>query len=113
MRTLYGVNPVREFLRSGAEGLSELWIAEGSKGRGDLERLARSANAKVRTAPRQKLDQLAGVATHQGVVAVVSDYRYRELQEILEAAKSSGRPPLVVVLDGIEDPQNLGAIIRS
>jgi len=67
----------------------------------------------VREAPREKLDRLAGTDRHQGVVAVVADYRYRELGELLEGARAAGAPPLVVVLDGIEDPQNLGAIIRS
>jgi 23S rRNA (guanosine2251-2'-O)-methyltransferase len=116
VRTLYGVNPVRELLRAGGEGLSELWLAEGGdRGRafGDLARLARERGAKVREAPRAKLDRLAGTDRHQGVVAVVTDYQYRELEDLLEAARAAGEPPLVVVLDGIEDPQNLGAIIRS
>src|SRR5512144_80972 len=116
MRTVHGVNPVRELLRAGGEGLSELWLAEGGT-RGaafaELERLGRAAGAKVRAAPRQKLDRLAGTDRHQGVVAVVADFRYSELEDLLAAAAASGRPPLVVVLDGVEDPHNLGAIIRS
>jgi 23S rRNA (guanosine2251-2'-O)-methyltransferase len=116
VRLLYGVNPVRELLRAGGEGIAELWLAEGST-RGDafgeLERLARAAGAKVRTAPRGKLDRLAGTDRHQGVVATVADYRYAEVGELLDAAAASGRPPLLVVLDGVEDPHNLGAIIRS
>ncbi|HEX9109303.1 MAG TPA: 23S rRNA (guanosine(2251)-2'-O)-methyltransferase RlmB [Longimicrobiales bacterium] len=115
MRTLYGVNPVRELLRAGGEGLSELWLAAGPRGRAlaELGEAARGCGAKVREAPREKLDRLAGTDRHQGVVAVVADYRYRELDELLEAARARGGPALVVVLDGIEDPQNLGAIIRS
>jgi len=116
VRLLYGVNPVRELLRAGGEGIAELWLAEAST-RGaafaELERLGRAAGAKVRTAPRPKLDKLAGTDRHQGVVAVVADYRYAELGELLAAAEASGRPPLLVVLDGVEDPHNLGAIIRS
>lgn len=116
MRLVYGVNPVRELLRAGAEGLGELWLAESST-RGaafaELEQLARAAGAKLKTAPRAKLDKLAGTDRHQGVVAVVADYRYAELAELLAAAESSGRPALLVVLDGVEDPHNLGAIIRS
>lgn len=116
MRVVYGLNPVREVLRGGAGEVSELWLAEGGT-RGaafaELERLAREAGAKVRGAPRPKLDRLAGTDRHQGVVAVVADFRYSEVDEILEAAQASGRPALVVVLDGVEDPQNLGAIIRS
>ncbi|HYS79226.1 MAG TPA: 23S rRNA (guanosine(2251)-2'-O)-methyltransferase RlmB [Anaeromyxobacteraceae bacterium] len=115
MRTLYGVNPVRELLRAGGEGLSELWLLEGgdrARAFADLARLAREQGAKVREAPRERLDRLSGTDRHQGVVAVVADYRYRELDELLAAAAESA-PPLLVVLDGIEDPHNLGAIIRS
>src|SRR5512133_810661 len=113
MRVVYGVNPVRELLRAGGEGMSELWLAEGGTrgaAMGDLERLGRATGAKVRSAPRAKLDRLAGTDRHQGVVAVVADYRYADLDEILRRAEASGRPPLVVVLDGVEDPHNLGAI---
>jgi 23S rRNA (guanosine2251-2'-O)-methyltransferase len=110
------VNPVRERLRAGGEGVSELWLAEGAT-RGaafaELERLGRAAGAKVRAAPRQKLDRLSGTDRHQGVVAVVADFAYAELDDLLAAAAASGRPPLRVVLDGVEDPHNLGAIIRS
>ncbi len=115
MRTIYGFHPVRELLRAGAEGLSELWIAEGARRRevSELERLARAAGAKVRAAPRARLDRLAGTDRHQGVVGVVADYQYRELDDLLAAARERGEPPIIVVLDGIEDPQNLGAIVRS
>jgi 23S rRNA (guanosine2251-2'-O)-methyltransferase len=116
VRILYGVNPVRELLRAGGEGLAELWLAEGgARGQAfaELERLGRAAGAKVRHAPRPKLDRLAGSDHHQGIVAVVADFRYAELEDLLAAAKASGRPPLLVVLDGVEDPHNLGAIIRS
>ena len=75
--------------------------------------LARKGGAKVRAAPRPKLDRLAATDRHQGVVAVVADFRYADVADLLAAAKASGRPPLLVVLDGVEDPHNLGAIIRS
>jgi 23S rRNA (guanosine2251-2'-O)-methyltransferase len=116
VRIVYGVNPVRELLRAGGDGLSELWLAEGGT-RGsvfaDLERLGKAAGAKVRAAPRPKLDRLAGTDRHQGVVAVVADFEYVEVSDLLAAARASGRPALIVVLDGVEDPHNLGAIIRS
>jgi 23S rRNA (guanosine2251-2'-O)-methyltransferase len=113
VRTVYGVNPVRELLRAGGEGVSEVWLADGgSRGAtAEIERLAKDRGAKVRSAPRPRLDRLAGTDRHQGVVAVVADYAYREVDELLAAA--DGAPPLLVVLDGIEDPQNLGAIVRS
>jgi 23S rRNA (guanosine2251-2'-O)-methyltransferase len=116
VRILYGVNPVRELLRAGGEDVAELWLAEGGSRAAafaELERLGRGAGAKVRAAPRQKLDRLAGTDRHQGVVAVVADFRYAEVADLLAAAVASGRPPLLVVLDGVEDPHNLGAIIRS
>lgn len=116
MRVVYGMNPVRELIRAGGEGLSELWLAEGgTRGAafGELAHLAKEAGAKVRQAPRQKLDRLSGTDRHQGVVAVVADFSYAEPEDLLAAARASGRPPLLVVLDGIEDPHNLGAIIRS
>jgi len=116
MRVVYGVNPVRELLRAAAGEVSELWLAEGGT-RGaafaELERLARAAGAKVRAAPRPKLDRLATTDRHQGVVAVVSEFRYAAVEDLLARAAESGRAPLVVVLDGVEDPHNLGAIVRS
>lgn len=116
MRTIYGVNPVKELLRGGGEGLDELWLAEGARGAAvaELERQARAAGARVKHAPRQKLDRLVGVDRHQGVVAVLSaDFRYADVAELLQAATSRGEPPLLVILDGVEDPQHLGAIARS
>jgi 23S rRNA (guanosine2251-2'-O)-methyltransferase len=110
------MNPVRELLRDAAEGLSELWLLEGgTRGAafGELERAARERGAKVRGAPRAQLDRLAGTDRHQGVVAVVADFRYAELEELLSRAAASGAPALLLVLDGVEDPHNLGAIIRS
>jgi 23S rRNA (guanosine2251-2'-O)-methyltransferase len=116
VRVVYGLNPVRELLRAAPREVSELWLAEGgtrAAAFADLERLARSAGAKVRGAPRQKLDRLAATDRHQGVVAVVAEFRYASLDDLLARAAQSGRPPLAVVLDGIEDPHNLGAIVRS
>jgi 23S rRNA (guanosine2251-2'-O)-methyltransferase len=116
VRTVYGVNPVRELLRAGSAEVSELWLAEGRSrdgGLAEISRRAEQAGAKVRSAPRAKLDRLAGTDHHQGVVAVVSDYRYREVEDLLAVARSRGEPALLVLLDGVEDPQNLGAIVRS
>lgn len=116
MRVIFGVNPVKELLRGGGEGLDELWLAEGARSAAvvELERQARGAGARVKHAPRQKLDRLAGADRHQGVVAVLSSaFRYVEVDAILAIAKSREEPPLLVILDGVEDPQHLGAIARS
>lgn len=113
MRVVYGVNPIRELLAAGGE-VAELWIQEGGvRAAPEFERLGKELGARVRHAPRAKLDRLAETDRHQGVVAVVADFRYRELDELVEAAKRGGVPPLLVVLDGVEDPHNLGAVIRS
>lgn len=116
MRVIYGVNPLKELLRAGGEGLDELWLAEGARSGAvaDLERQVREAGARVKHAPRQKLDRLAGTDRHQGVVAVLSAaFRYAEVGGILQSAAARGVPPLLVILDGVEDPQHLGAIARS
>ncbi len=116
MRVVYGVNPVKELLRGGAAP-AELWLAEGARSPAvaELEKLARAAGAKVKHAPRPRLDRLAGDGGHhQGVVAVLSgEFRYAEVEELLAAAKARSESPLLVILDGVEDPQHLGAIARS
>jgi 23S rRNA (guanosine2251-2'-O)-methyltransferase len=112
VRVLYGSNPVKERLLAKGE-VSELYLQEGLKSGPELEKLARAAGVRARRASRERLDQLAGTDRHQGVVALVPDFRYAELEEILSAAKAGGEPPLVVLLDGVEDPQNLGAVLRS
>lgn len=113
MRIVYGVNPVKELLQAGGE-VSELWLQEGGvKAAPELERLGKALGAAVRHAPRARLDKLSGSDRHQGAVAVVADFRYSELEDLLSVAAAAGKPPLLVVLDGVEDPHNLGAIIRS
>src|SRR5512140_1524296 len=105
MRVVYGMNPVRELLRGAGEGPSELWLAEGgtrTASFAELERLGRERGAKVRAAPRAKLDRLAGTDRHQGVVAVVADFEYADVAELMERARGAGVPPLLLLLDGVE-----------
>lgn len=99
-----GRRPVAEALRAGRR-LRELVVTDPDAV-ADLVASARDARVSVRTVSRHALDELAAGVRHQGVVAVAPDYPYVALHEI-------GEPELVVVLDGVTDPQNLGAIARS
>ena len=107
MPILSGIHPVAEALRAGRP-LDRLLVAQGAGGARvqELIDLARSAGIAVRFEHRASLDRLAGSAAHQGVVAMGAAAKYAQI----EAAEKS---ELVVVLDGVEDPHNLGAIIRT
>jgi 23S rRNA (guanosine2251-2'-O)-methyltransferase len=107
MSILSGIHPIAEALRSN-HPLERLLIAQGAGGPRvqEIIDLARRANVPVRFEPRHALDRLAGTSAHQGVVAMGAAKKYADLDS---AASSS----LVVVLDGVEDPHNLGAIIRT
>src|ERR1043166_4672490 len=116
-RLLYGVNPLIEALR--ADRLpSEIIIAEGVRDARlrELIQLAAARHVPVKHAPRAKLDREAGNSLHQGVIARISPAAYADAEALLEevgARVGSGSEPLVLVLDGIEDPRNLGAILRT
>lgn len=104
-----------EALRAG-RAIERLLIAVGIEtGPQISETLDRckAASIPVEYVGRDHLDRQAHTKHHQGLVALVADARYATLEDILAVAAASGEPPLVVVLDGIEDPQNLGAIVRT
>jgi len=79
----------------------------------DLVRLARSAKIPVHLEPRPVLDRLVPDGKHQGVIGLVAAKAYADQDEILDYARTRNEPPLVVILDGIEDPHNLGAVLRT
>jgi 23S rRNA (guanosine2251-2'-O)-methyltransferase len=116
---LYGVAPVLEALRAGVRPLEQITIAEGAHHfrLRELYELAERLNVPVRRAPRIELERSVGAeVNHQGVVAIVAAARYADAEELLDqltARIGTDDPPLVVVLDGVEDPRNLGAIIRT
>src|SRR5229473_5676263 len=115
---LYGVNPLLEALRAGERVPSEIVVAEGARDERlrELIELARSRNVTVKRAPRTTIDRAVGNTHHQGVMARVAAARYADIDDLLSAiAGGVGRKPepLVVVLDGVEDPRNLGAILRT
>jgi len=74
---------------------------------------ARAVEVAVETRARAVVDEMAGGGNHQGVCAVVGEYPYVDPEDLLEVARARGEAPLVVVLDGVQDPQNLGALVRS
>lgn len=115
---LYGINPVLEALRAGHRSFEAITIADGVRdGRlRELIELARHKRVPVMRAPRANLDRVAGNSHHQGVVARVAATRYADADDLLSSvAEQVGgeTEPLVVVLDGVEDPRNLGAILRT
>ncbi len=115
---LYGVNPLLEALRGGDRIPGEIVLAEGARDERlrELIELARSRNVTVKRAPRTTIDRAVGNTHHQGVMARVAAARYAGVDELLSSiAKRVGgkTEPLVVVLDGVEDPRNLGAILRT
>jgi 23S rRNA (guanosine2251-2'-O)-methyltransferase len=115
-RCVFGINPVLEVLRARPQDVEGIFLGEGQLGAtqaAEISARARQAHIRVQTVPRERLAALAEGGVHQGVVAEVKAFRYAELEDLLAQAKASGRPPLLVALDGVQDPQNLGAIIRS
>ena len=111
---LEGRNALTEALASG-RAIDKLFIAEGDTDRA-LARLAaqaKQAGAVVVETDRRKLDQMSATGAHQGIIAMVAAHDYATVDDILERAAQSGRPPLIVVCDELSDPHNLGAIIRT
>ncbi len=108
MAVLAGIHPVREALRAGRP-IERVSIARGSGGvrLQEIIDLCRQAGVPVRFEPREALDRLSRNAPHQGVVAVAAAQRAASLDDVL------ARAGLLVVLDGVEDPHNLGAVIRT
>jgi 23S rRNA (guanosine2251-2'-O)-methyltransferase len=109
---VYGINPVSEALRSERCRIAEVWVAKGR----DLTRLkwiidmAEAKGVPIKQVERSKLDSLTANAPHQGVVGFIDQFNYVDLDAILQRGEGA---PLLLVLDGIEDPRNLGALIRT
>lgn len=108
-----GKNPVVEALRSGRE-LNKIWIAEGlnKKSIGEILSLAKQSGIIVQAVPKQKLDGMLDV-NHQGIIASVAAYSYAELDDLFAIARNRSEDPFFLILDELEDPHNLGSILRT
>ena len=111
---IFGRNAVKELLASGRD-IEKLFIQNGDR-EGSVNLLLGIASERkipIVEAERSKLDSLTGGAHHQGVVAIAAERNYASIDDIFEYAEQKGEKPFIIILDGIEDPHNLGAIIRS
>lgn len=109
-----GRNAVLEAFRSGRT-IDKLYVLDGCRD-GPVQTILREARKQdtiITFAAKERLDQIAQSRSHQGVVAQASAYEYVEVEDILSRAKEKGEDPFLILLDGIEDPHNLGAIIRT
>lgn len=109
-----GRNAVIEAFRSGRT-VDKLYLLDGCQDGPILtiKREAKKQNTLVKYVDRERLDQLSETGKHQGVIAVAAAYEYVEVEDILKAAREKGEDPFLFLLDNIEDPHNLGAIIRT
>ena len=110
---IYGLHAVREALRSGSRPLLRIVVLREDRQYTDLVRSARAARIPIHVEPQAALDRLVPGGRHQGIAALVAAKSYVELDDILNHARARSEPPFLVILDGVEDPQNLGAICRS
>lgn len=109
-----GRNPVLEAFRSG-KTVDKLFVLDGCQD-GPIKTITREARKQdtmIHYVSKERLDQMSETHTHQGVIAVCAAYKYAEVEEILKNARDKGEDPFIFLLDGITDPHNLGAIIRT
>ncbi|MBN1584391.1 MAG: 23S rRNA (guanosine(2251)-2'-O)-methyltransferase RlmB [Anaerolineae bacterium] len=113
---LYGRNPIYECLRAARRDVSQLSIATGVQEKGILSatlRLAQQRRIPIQRLDRHQLDKAVKNANHQGIVAEVSDYPYAGLEAIFRLAQERHEPPWLLLLDCLQDPQNLGTLLRT
>lgn len=113
-RLIIGRNPVLEALAAGTK-LHRLWVA-GDEARSEISRIiqtAREAGVSVHTVSRDEIERMADAPGHQGVVASAAPFEYTTVGALLDRAASLNQPPLLLMLDHIEDPQNFGSLVRT
>ncbi len=112
MGLVYGKNPVKEAILSGIT-INKIYAQGTTKDIYEIIKLAKDNKIVVVESDKQKLDDMVEGKNSQGIVASVTDFKYSDVNELLEYAKSKNEEPFVIILDKIEDPHNLGAIIRT
>jgi len=109
---IFGRNPVTEALKAGTP-IDTLYICGNGGSLGFIKRLAKEKGIVIKEVQEQKLSQLSGGASHQGAVAVTACAEYVTVEDILAVSEKKGTKPFIIICDEIEDPHNLGAIIRT
>jgi 23S rRNA (guanosine2251-2'-O)-methyltransferase len=111
---IFGKHAIREALRSEHQ-LQKVFLAEGlsQQDRAEMIKALQSQQVPYQWVPRSRLDQLASGGNHQGIVAQMAAYSYAQLEDCFERAQERGEEPFFLILDGIEDPHNLGSILRT
>ncbi len=109
-----GKNPIMEALKSGKK-LEKLYIQDGTDNRkiGDILTLAKQGRTVIEYVPKHRLENMAESHAHQGLIGILPEVVYAEFEEMVDEALGKNNSPLFVILDEIQDPHNLGAIIRS
>lgn len=109
-----GRHPVVEALKS-EQTINKAFIQEGLKSEviGDIVKLAKKRGLVISTVPKSKLDQMTNHENHQGVVLAVAAYEYATIDDLFDAAEQRGEAPFFLILDELEDPHNLGSILRT
>ncbi|HET9313796.1 MAG TPA: 23S rRNA (guanosine(2251)-2'-O)-methyltransferase RlmB [Nitrospira sp.] len=110
---LFGLHAVREALRAGSRPLQRVLVQRTDRQFADLVQQAKSRHIPVHIEPPPAFDRLVPDGNHQGVIAFVAAKAYDSTEDILELARQKGEPPFLVILDGVEDPHNLGAVVRT
>ena len=111
---VFGRHAVVEALQT-PDRVNRVFTQEGTSGRDAAKviELAREKGIQVQTVPKTKIEDLVGNAVHQGLVASIAAYEYAELEDVFKKAEEKGEDPFIVILDGVEDPHNLGSILRT
>ena len=112
MPIIYGRNAVKELILS-EKTINKVYLQKGLRELGEIKKIALDKKIIVVDSDKFKLDKLAEGGTHQGIIASYTEYTYYDVEDILEYSKSKNENPFIIILDKIEDPHNLGAIIRT